>query len=125
MYVDDHATSAVAKRDNVPSTYVNSNPHPDKPSDSQEWRATAEGLNPYSLHRFRVRAVNDVGTGEWSTASNWVRTEGSLSSAGDHDNVEPDVTAVSGKSCCQGTSGFEAENIVHLCSHRLRRSGSQ
>lgn len=65
-------------------------------SDSQEWRATAERLNPYSHHRFRVRAINDVGPGEWSTASDWVRTEGDLSSAGDHDNVKTDATAVPG-----------------------------
>lgn len=47
-------------------------------SDRQEWRATAEGLDPYSLHRFRVRAVNDVGAGEWSTSSDWARTDPSL-----------------------------------------------
>lgn len=78
-------------------------------SDSQEWRATAERLNPYSHHRFRVRAVNDIGPGEWSTASDWVRTGGTLSSPGDHDNVQTDATAVPGnkKSCCRGSSGFD------------------
>ncbi|CAM9642237.1 unnamed protein product, partial [Ectocarpus sp. 12 AP-2014] len=58
----------------------------------EEWRATAEGLEAYSQHRFRVRAVNAVGAGEWSAASDWARTEG-----------EPSTTA--------GVEGFEAEAI--------------
>lgn len=86
-------------------------PYPKIYRESQEWRATAEGLNPYSQHRFRVRAVNDVGAGEWSTAGNWARTEGGPSSAADHDSVETDVT-VSGNSLCQGSSGFEVKVLA-------------
>ncbi|CAM9278509.1 unnamed protein product, partial [Hapterophycus canaliculatus] len=48
-------------------------------SESQEWKATAEGLEPYTQHRFRVRAVNSVGAGEWSTTSGWIRTEAEVS----------------------------------------------
>ncbi|CAB1102139.1 unnamed protein product [Ectocarpus sp. CCAP 1310/34] len=58
----------------------------------EDWRATAEGLEAYSQHRFRVRAVNAVGAGEWSAASDWARTEG-----------KPSTTA--------GVEGFEAEAI--------------
>ncbi|CAM9246405.1 unnamed protein product [Ectocarpus sp. 6 AP-2014] len=58
----------------------------------EEWRATAEGLEAYSQHRFRVRAVNAVGAGEWSAASDWARTEG-----------DPSTTA--------GVDGFEAEAV--------------
>ncbi|CBN74811.1 conserved unknown protein [Ectocarpus siliculosus] len=58
----------------------------------EEWRATAEGLEAYSQHRFRVRAVNAVGAGEWSAASDWARTKG-----------DPSTTA--------GVDGFEAEAV--------------
>ncbi|CAM9161625.1 unnamed protein product [Ectocarpus fasciculatus] len=59
----------------------------------EEWQATAEGLEAYSQHRFRVRAVNAVGAGEWSAASDWARTEG-----------DPSTIA--------GGGGFEAEAIA-------------
>lgn len=77
---------------------------PDDPkscSDRQEWRAFAEGLEPYSLYRFRVRAVNDVGAGEWSTTSEWARTNPSPTAdlgleLADEEERLPGTTAFSG-----------------------------
>lgn len=43
------------------------------------WRATADGLRAYRQHRFRVRAVNSEGKGEWSEASAWRRTHSEAS----------------------------------------------
>lgn len=45
----------------------------------EEWRASAEGLAPYSQYTFRVRAVNDVGAGDWSQESDWARTDADVS----------------------------------------------
>eukprot|EP00752_Nemacystus_decipiens_P004487 g4097.t2 len=61
-------------------------------SESHEWRASAEGLEPYSQHRFRVRAVNNVGAGEWSTASDWARTKWDPSSTNDLERPDSEET---------------------------------
>lgn len=44
-----------------------------------EWQASAEGLAAYSQYTFRVRAVNEVGAGDWSEESDWARTDADVS----------------------------------------------
>lgn len=42
------------------------------------WRASASGLRASMQHKFRIRAINNVGPGDWSMDSDWVRTQPNL-----------------------------------------------
>lgn len=61
-----------------------------------EWLASAGELAVYSQYAFRVRAVNDIGAGDWSAESAWTRTDADFSyePLGDEESIRGTITTV-------------------------------